>query len=291
MTALLFGAMAADPAIGAIALIRPDGQTLLAERTERLRRSGRWTSRTTKRRWRRFATAGANREPRLGAADLPAGLRLVGPDAPESHLPERPVPGDAGGGAGRHGAVRIPGASLRRQRAEHLRALRQGQGAGPQVHGGGISGPLAAGAAACACLVRRTGPHAYVDARGHAARRDRGQTAAEEPSGRGGRQQLPVPLPRARRLHRGPAHRRGLFRHRRDERRDKPPVQLDHRRPRRPRARRAAGALHRQAALAARAAAFLGRAPHWRIAPRTISATCPTAGCANSTSSPAPSTR
>ena len=34
--ALLFGAMAADPAIGGIALIRPDGQTLLAERTETL---------------------------------------------------------------------------------------------------------------------------------------------------------------------------------------------------------------------------------------------------------------
>ena len=36
VTALLFGAMAADPAIGAIALIRPDGQALLAERTETL---------------------------------------------------------------------------------------------------------------------------------------------------------------------------------------------------------------------------------------------------------------
>ena len=36
VTALLFGAMAADPSIGAIALIRPDGQALLAERTETL---------------------------------------------------------------------------------------------------------------------------------------------------------------------------------------------------------------------------------------------------------------
>ncbi len=36
VTALLFGAMAADPAIGAIVLIRPDGQALLAERTETL---------------------------------------------------------------------------------------------------------------------------------------------------------------------------------------------------------------------------------------------------------------
>ena len=36
VAALLFGAMAADPAIGAIALIRPDGQALLAERTETL---------------------------------------------------------------------------------------------------------------------------------------------------------------------------------------------------------------------------------------------------------------
>ncbi len=38
VAALLFGAMAADPAIGAIALIRPDGQALLAERTETLAR-------------------------------------------------------------------------------------------------------------------------------------------------------------------------------------------------------------------------------------------------------------
>ena len=38
VAALLFGAMAADPAIGAIVLIRPDGQTLLAERTETLAR-------------------------------------------------------------------------------------------------------------------------------------------------------------------------------------------------------------------------------------------------------------
>ena len=36
VTALLFGSMAADPAIGALALIRPDGQALLAERTETL---------------------------------------------------------------------------------------------------------------------------------------------------------------------------------------------------------------------------------------------------------------
>ena len=82
VTALLFGAMAADPSIGAIVYFRADGQTFIAERTETL----------AKIRTPDFSNdeGGAGRAPlrqvepeaRLGAADLPARLRLVRPYHP-----------------------------------------------------------------------------------------------------------------------------------------------------------------------------------------------------------------
>ena len=111
VNSLLFGAMAADPAINAIAYIQDNGQAVLAERTDTLARLLRFdlskdeASKGCPPLWQSEPDA------HLDSTDLPSRLRLDDPDLPDPHLPGRCVPRNAGGGARSQDPVPVSGAS------------------------------------------------------------------------------------------------------------------------------------------------------------------------------------